>query len=268
MQQKPPEFLTFGDAARYFFGKFSESAPVRFQRYLDLSDGREIEAAAKYRWNLELSSALLPCFHAAELTLRNAIHQAMCQKYLPTPTPTHPDGTSADDEWWFDVSVRGAPLLFDRDYNKVKDAYAKVANLGHPTTPKVVAELPFGFWVELLNSNYDESIVVPMLATTMRGVQRTNPTNRRHGWLRARFGEIRDLRNRVSHHEPIFHREKLRFIWEMAWQLASETNPYLANTIKPSCRFAAVRREQWTNQEKEIRAQVNYLYGRYKRLDS
>jgi hypothetical protein len=265
--QSRPEFRDFGESAQFFYEKFSASAPLRFERYLLSSGGREVEAAAKYRWNLELSEALMPCLHAAELALRNAIHQAMVKKYLPYAGTMFPDGKPADSEWWFDIEVRGVRILKQRDWEKVETAYSKIPQNAKPVTPRVVAELSFGFWVELLNSNYDESIVVPMLASTMRQVQKSNSANRTQGWLRERFGEIRDLRNRVTHHEPIYHRPELAFIWEMAWLLSSEITPWFTPVTKPACRFDKIRREGWFPHDAPIRNMIRtQLYEPFKKV--
>lgn len=264
MAQNKPEFKIFGDAARFFYDKFSESAPLRFERYLVASGGREVEAAAKYRWNLDLCESLIPCLHAAELALRNSIHQAMCRTYLPARGSRFPDGHRADDEWWFDAEVRNVPLLKERDWDKVRQAYDSIPKNGKPITPRVVAELSFGFWVELLNSGYDETVVVPTLGSTMRRVQKANPLNRRHGWLRETFGEIRNLRNRVTHHEPVYHLPRLEQTWELAWLLAEEVTPWLSAVLRRSCRFESVYRAKWTSQEAAIRSEVRELFEKYK----
>lgn len=254
--QKGPQFHHFGEAAQFFYEKFSESAPSRFEKYLVASGGRELEAVARYCWNVQICEALLPCLHTAELALRNAIHRAMCSKYLPAANMTFPDGCKADEEWWFTASVRGGSILRDRDMDKVQAAYEKLPKNGKPISPRVVAELPFGFWVELLNSNYDESIVVPMLGTTMKKVQTKQPQNRTRGWLRERFGEIRDLRNRVSHHEPVYHLQDLQFVYDMAWLLSDEITPGLTKVVRKCCRFNAVRQSGWKGLETDIRARV------------
>lgn len=199
MAQEQRKFLAFDEAATYFYEKFAESAPQRFDKYLQAAGGNHIEAIARYRYNLELSASLLPALHAAELTLRNSIHQAMCLHYLSpkpgkaSPTLYFPDGTLAESDWWLSHEVHGKRILVDRDWEKVVDAYNKVPKNGQPVTPRVVAELSFGFWVELLNPIYDQTIVIPMLGTTMRKVQAKNRSNRNRGWLRLWFGRFRDL---------------------------------------------------------------------------
>ena len=91
MAQEQRKFLAFDEAATYFYEKFAESAPQRFDKYLQAAGGNHVEAIARYRYNLELSASLLPALHAAELTLRNSIHQAMCLHYLsPKPGKAKP----------------------------------------------------------------------------------------------------------------------------------------------------------------------------------
>ncbi len=198
----------------------------------------------------------LPCLHAAELALRNPIHQAMVKTYPPVEGATFPCGLPADGEWRFHGNVRGKPILKDRDLDEVEEAYNKVSKNGKSVTSRVVAEPSFGFWVELLNSDYDETIVVPMLGSTMKKVQKSNPQNRRHGWLRERFGQRRDLRNRVTHHEPVYHLDNLEFVWEMARLLSQEISPGFKMIVFESCRFQAVRKAKWITQEAAIRNRV------------
>lgn len=265
MPQIKPEFTEIGEAAKFFYEKFSESAPLRFERYLQASGGREIEAIAKYRWNLELSESLLPCLHAAELALRNAIHGAMIQTYLPFAGARFPDGQPADDEWWFDVEVRGESLLNEKDWERVTEAYNNLPKNGKPITPRVIAELPFDFWVRLLASSYDEKLVVPMLQTTMKDVQKSNTSNRTHKWLKDRFGEIKDVRNRVFHHEPVYHLSDLQFIKDMSWQLSKEVSPWFHMTTYPACRFDELRRTGWQAYSKPFRATAQALFEKYKK---
>lgn len=267
MAQEPQKFQTFGEAAAHFYDKVAESAPQRFGKYLSAAGGDPIEAMARYRYNLELSASLLPALHAAELTLRNAIHQAMVLHYL-TPkkgdakhTQNFPDGRVAEDNWWFSLEPNGKPLLNERDWQKVVEAYGKVPKDGLPITPRVIAELTFGFWVELLNPNYDQTIVIPLLRTTMRKVQAKNKANRNQGWLRNWFGRFRDLRNRVSHHEPIFHlNDELVERWQMVWTIAGETNAFFSHLVAESDEFTETYKAGWTKQRAKVQQAVQTFY--------
>lgn len=98
--------------------------------------------------------------------------------------------------------------LFVKKHFYVRDllagAQSKAAK-GHPpgTVPprgKVIAELTFGFWTGLTASRFEHTLWTPLLRQTFRG---TPPS-------RANFStmvdQLRILRNRLAHHEPIFHR--------------------------------------------------------------
>ena len=66
--------------------------------------------------------------------------------------------------------------------------------------PRIVAELTFGFWTSLLNSYYEQKLWPWMLLTAFPCMPRHIRT--RHT-LSRRLNEIRELRNRVFHHERI-----------------------------------------------------------------
>lgn len=66
---------------------------------------------------------------------------------------------------------------------------------------KVIAELKFSFWVGLLGPQYDGTIWRRCLYKAFLaggGKPRKN--------VHARFNALRRFRNRIAHHEPIFHR--------------------------------------------------------------
>ncbi len=266
MPQNAPQFTNFGEAVQFFYKFYSASAPDRFERYLTAAGGRHLDAVVLYRWNLELCEALLPSLHAAELTLKNAIHQAMVKHYVTQAKPHFPAGSLPDDwwyphfqdgsrpdDWWFESEFEGQRFLKLQDLGKVKDVVAQLEKASKKvTTPRVVADLSFGFWVELLNSNYTESIVVPTLLTTMKNLPADKKTQ---GWLRDNFGKLRDLRNRVGHHEPIFQRNDLRDLRKMAWNTANEIQQFFVYPIHPMCRFKEVAAA-------DLKAQAGALKGR------
>jgi len=254
-----PKFLSLSESIGYIWDHFSESAPLRFERYLLESGNRQLDAMAKYRWNVELCEALYPCLHTSELLLRNSIHRAMVEQYLSTSLPHHPDG-SFPDEWWFDATTKLGALLDGRDYKKVEDAKAKLK--GRPvTTPQVVAELNFGFWVDLLNPEYERTVVRPMLGTTMR---RLKTGNRTQGWLRQHFAELRDLRNRVMHHEAIYEMTDLQHLNHLAWQVCKEVDPYMTNLLYRADRFDRVWTAGWKPTSDTLHVEARSLYANYR----
>ena len=70
-----------------------------------------------------------------------------------------------------------------------------------PDPNRVVAELSFGFWTGLFGRAY-EGRIWPRL---LRGVLPHMPrTVRVRSHAASRFHDLRHLRNRISHHEPIW----------------------------------------------------------------
>ena len=65
---------------------------------------------------------------------------------------------------------------------------------------RVIAELPLGFWSSLLGNDYNRRLWQPCLRTAFDG-----PVRRTH--LHAELNDLRLLRNRIAHHEPIHGRD-------------------------------------------------------------
>lgn len=86
----------------------------------------------------------------------------------------------------------------------VASAKQKLAEVGKPLeADRIVAELNFGFWSNLLNRPYEQQQV--LWPTLLRAVFPYAPARfRNRPALSRRFNEIRQLRNRIFHHEPIW----------------------------------------------------------------
>ena len=215
---------------------FSRQSPKRFARYVDPATNSHLDAMARYHWNVQLAEALTPGIHAIEICLRNAIHNAMRTTY-----PT------SNDMWfdaWVGQGISREPLLLTLDSDQVQAARTRVMNLSKPVeAPRLVAQLSFGFWVELLNDDYDMKIVRPLLGGPMRNVK---DPYRKQASLRELFGKFRELRNRVAHHEPIFDaRDDLRHLHELMCGVSSAIEPQFTSLTLHGDRFETVWREGW-----------------------
>ena len=158
----------------------------RFQRYLDAENGDKRRALALYRWNSEISGMLMFPMHISEIAVRNGIHGALVRKYGP--------------EWpWVDAFERSLPNPGRRDLQSTRQ------NL--QSTGKVVAELKFSFWENMLTRRHDGRLWTNYLVVEFPGLDQASSvaTNRSH--LHENVKTIRALRNRIAHHEPIFMRD-------------------------------------------------------------
>ncbi|WP_099299345.1 Abi family protein [Corynebacterium dentalis] len=194
----------------------------RLRRYL--SGGKsDTEAFRLYFWNHELAKAFLGPLAILEVTLRNAMHEALSSKYGP--------------DWILNDAI--LPLLDDdrANFDKTIGRLTPILNRNNQilTPDAVVGSSSLGDWVRLLdvgdprssNHNYEKTLWEPALVNAF--------PHMRSGWKRRQvhheFNRIRSFRNRVVHHEPIFHRN-LRSIMEDIINAASLIHKDAGEVIK------------------------------------
>lgn len=170
-------------------------SPERISTYLRAVRGDREKALRLYTWNTAISAAFYGPLQGLEVTLRNAMHRQLAGCY------------GAE---WYDNPATG---LDTGCLGRIEVARRAVENTGQVVgPPRVVAALSFGFWVSLLGSggrivptgrkaDYEKTLWRPAL----RGAfPHCKPLIRKqvHGPL----NDLRLLRNRIAHHEPIFAR--------------------------------------------------------------
>lgn len=156
----------------------------------------EKTVVARYLWNLALAEALHPSLHIMEVAFRNALDRSVAN-HLGDPN-------------WLVNNASDSPastLLPERSREAVTAAHENLAKAKKPIEQgRMVAELSFGFWTSLLNRGYERRLWPAQLGNTFPGHPAANRTR---STFSKRFNEIRNLRNRVSHHEPIWYRATL-----------------------------------------------------------
>ena len=167
----------------------------RLDTYLAAARGGRARAIRLYAWNTAVSAAFYGPLQGLEIALRNAMHRELAERYGPA---------------WYDDPNAG----LDRGaLDRVTGARVEMARAGHGNeASRVVAALSFGFWVSLTGSggqltsgpkaNYEMTLWRPALRRvfphreTLTRKQAHSPLN-----------DLRTLRNRIAHHEPIFARD-------------------------------------------------------------
>ncbi len=186
---------------------------------------------ANYLWNLALCESLYPALNALEIAFRNAVFNAGAQVF---------NGISTRDvPCWLDAN----PSLLDPDHEySVAAAKLRLRERGRELEPgRLVAELTFGFWTSLLEVRYERNKV---LWPHLFGAQLLHPSSPRS--MRSRkqlsplLNRVRHLRNRVFHHEPIWHWSDLVQQHAVAVDLIGWFSPALRATIEPGDRFRTV----------------------------
>ncbi|NIE54750.1 CAAX protease [Pantoea sp. Ap-870] len=210
-------------------------SPERLRIYTDILKLKPEEALGGYNWNKALSAAMQPLLHCLEVTLRNAIDYAI--RHNPPPGAA---GLWRTDAYWiYDLPRfigdktyirQGKRFKTDRQGNPrslpdgspmyhftaweegcVRKVSKRISDAGKPLTPeRVISGLDFGFWTNLLTAEYEEprnsSLLWPHLTSD---VFPARPGGIRRHHLESKFTRIRDLRNRLAHHEAVWKFQEL-----------------------------------------------------------
>lgn len=162
----------------------------RFESYRKSPMHSDLECLKLYVWNVALCEALYPTLQHLEICLRNAIHNAASKHF-------------ASEAWFMDPDVISSPKAM-ASVRSIMDVGRRRGDVLIPD--QVVANLHLGFWTHLFSSQYEVKMwrgiikhVFPNATTTTRSRKNIAPLVRRAQWMR----------NRVFHHEPVWHMQDL-----------------------------------------------------------
>lgn len=204
----------------------------RYTKYVRAAGGDHARALAIYEWNADVAAALLHDLSHLEVGIRNAYDRALLQHsttgggdWLEPPIYT----ALLPPHWGTDRS--GNP----QDKNatprgQIKNARKAAGYAAGGVVPrgKVIAELTFGFWSYLTDSLHEKTLWVPVLHEAYSsGADRAK--------LHTAMTELRDIRNRVAHHESVFDQKPenvRRSIIYVARNLSPDLQNHLANTSR------------------------------------
>jgi hypothetical protein len=172
-----------------FFTNLQKSlSEKRFAGYY--TRGSQLDAFAKYLWNIHICESLCPCFQLLEVAFRNKIHIQV--------------GVVIRDANWI-LNENG--IIYPEEQQTIIKAKKDLNIAGSPMTEDyVVSEMKFGFWTSLLNARYERlwpkiiAEVFPNMPNAMR--TRTDAS--------VCMNEIRKLRNAALHHHSIWHWRDLK----------------------------------------------------------
>ena len=138
-----------------------------------------------YTWNAVISGSLLPPLQVCEVVIRNAVSEALESIY--------------GSEWPWNRSFEGSlPQARKSDLLEAR----KVAE----GTDTVIPQLSFFFWQSLFTSRHDERIWTPWIDAVFPNFTARLPSRIKRKRIYDELEQIRRLRNRIAHHEPVFMR--------------------------------------------------------------
>ena len=197
----------------------------RLSRYVTLTEG-DVEQAIKWHlWNSALGAALHVPMQNFELLLRNALNDQLSAKF---------------GECWYEELYSQFHPIFQRQISSAKDELTKQARLPLQSSA-VIAQFTFGAWINLIHHRYDRLLWKFCLYKAFSN----QPTIFNRKLLKSSLEQIRGLRNRIAHHEPICNRE-LDKDFKLILEVATWISPLTANWIEHHSQFQDI----WSNPPK------------------
>ena len=176
----------------------------RFSRYLAWAAGERARAIELYTLNTQLSESLYTPLQMLEVALRNRIHAVMTEVL--------------HEGWFHDAGV----LLGKWQPGQLAKAIEDVREDGRePTAGRIVAAVTFSFWTSMFGREYET-----LWQTTLHRIgSRPDGRGLRRKDFSGPLAQIRILRNRIAHHEPI-----------ISWDLPTHYNKIIELTgwLSPS----------------------------------
>lgn len=182
---------------------------------------------------MALGEGLYPSLQAFEITLRNALHDAISDQY--------------GARWFNDPKVlrtdNGRKMIRSAEEKIVRARRQSIAVVREATDfpDRIVAANDLGFWTHLFNDPFEQGPgkpkpLWPAMATKV--FPNAPRTFREHRRLGQRLDSIRRFRNRVFHHEPISRNpamlnnhhseiaETLRWLNQTVWQTIQQSDRF------------------------------------------
>lgn len=155
----------------------------KLKPYLDIEKDQE-KAIKLFVYNLKLSSELYKLIHVFELSTRNIFDIFLSKRY--------------DRNW-----INRNDLLTGNN-GKNNKLIIDISNAKNNCKNKknkddIISNLSLGFWVNLLSSSNNDKIWQPSLRKMFFGYNRNE--------IHDIFMNIKDIRNRIAHHETIFNKK-------------------------------------------------------------
>ena len=172
----------------------------RISKYLKASKGNKKKAQQMYYANARLARAFQPLISFFEVILRNQLHYAIAKHFgdvqwlinqkngfMSAPSLTH--------------VVKKTGKIKTNDFLKKEVEKSEKTLQGkkrNATAGRVIAELNLGFWNSLYETHH-YALLQGVPCTIFRGL----PTGYGRKEINAIIQDIRIMRNRVSHNEPL-----------------------------------------------------------------
>lgn len=183
------------------YKKFSRLYSIsRVSRYQKAANGDKKKAIAMYYANARLAQAFQPLISFFEVVLRNQLHYALAHHFNDVKwLVNQKNGFMSDPSLTHVVKKTGKTKTNDFLKKEVeKSEKTLLVKRRNVTAGRVIAELNLGFWNSLYETHH-YALLQGVPCTIFRGL----PTGYGRKEINAIIQDIRIMRNRVSHNEPL-----------------------------------------------------------------
>ena len=164
----------------------------RLTTYVRAAHGNTRRALDLYVWNVNAAAALYAILQVNEIALRNAVNRALVSQF--------------GAQWPYSMGFLRALPRHERDtFENGRLRLERTLRVSHVSTGDVVAAQTYGFWVMLLTARFQGRIWQQEFALSFPGA----PPQVTRSVVHDRAEEIRRLRNRIAHHEPLLNHDLL-----------------------------------------------------------
>lgn len=217
------------------YKKFSRIYSIsRVSRYQKAANGDKKKAMAMYYANARLAQAFQPLISVFEVVLRNQLHYALAHHFNDVMwLVDQKNGFMSDPSLTHVVKKTGKVKVNDFLKKEVeRSEKTLIQKHRNVTAGRVIAELNFGFWNSLYETHH-----YALLKGVPGTIFRSLPSGIGRKEINLRVQEIRNLRNRISHNEPLCFKDKafdLTYVNEMYAMISdflSWIDPQIINSL-------------------------------------
>lgn len=166
----------------------------------------ELDTLTDYVLNAKISQNFYFLLQNLEVTLRNAIYSSYKKHYFKQDFFYLHETNSFE-------RYKSKKEIHSREcWKMLCGVKYKLRHSTYLTDGKIIAELNFGFWTELLTST--DSKYINMWRTIFSDVfpnyQIQSSIDQDKNLIAVKINDIRNFRNRIFHYEPIYHQNNLQ----------------------------------------------------------
>ncbi len=169
------------------------------------ADYSELQTITDYVLNAKISQNFYFLLQNLEVTLRNAVYSGYKKRY------NNQDFFYLHETNSFNRYQSKKEIHSRECWKMLCGVKYKLRHLPHISDGKIIAELNFGFWTELLTSTDAKYTTIwrTIFSDVFPSYQVQASIDRDKNLIAAKIDDIRNFRNRIFHYEPIYHQNNL-----------------------------------------------------------